>query len=207
MYIKQPRLTMFGFQMVRTWTKQLWTIRIPNSFSIRVPTVFLFSNWFSWWLFPGLLPRLCAKYSWDSSLCWNWSDSLWGKLKENTDWIFAVNPTLDSNTGLFWYSNVRLRILLFWRGATIWGSIILSYNLPLNYLLNFSNFRLKVYIYAHTCKIQISPVPNRTYLNILTWWSVVYFDQQTHACACVRMVENDQNHIIINIDWLFFLYK
>ena len=23
---------------------------------------------------------------------------------------------------------------------------------------------------------------------------VVYFDQQTHACACVRMVENDQKH-------------
>ena len=23
---------------------------------------------------------------------------------------------------------------------------------------------------------------------------VVYFDQRTHACACVRMVENDQNH-------------
>ena len=23
---------------------------------------------------------------------------------------------------------------------------------------------------------------------------VVYFDQPTHACACVRMVENDQNH-------------
>ena len=23
---------------------------------------------------------------------------------------------------------------------------------------------------------------------------VVYFDQRTHACACVRMVENDQKH-------------
>ena len=22
--------------------------------------------------------------------------------------------------------------------------------------------------------------------------NVVYFDQQTHACACIRMVENDQ---------------
>ena len=26
-------------------------------------------------------------------------------------------------------------------------------------------------INAHPCKIRISPVPNRTYLNILTWWS------------------------------------
>ena len=27
-------------------------------------------------------------------------------------------------------------------------------------------------------------------------WSlvVVYFDQQTHACACVRMVEKDEKH-------------
>ena len=23
---------------------------------------------------------------------------------------------------------------------------------------------------------------------------VVYFDQQTHACACIRMVENDKKH-------------
>ena len=23
---------------------------------------------------------------------------------------------------------------------------------------------------------------------------VVYFDQQSHACACVRMVENDHKH-------------
>ena len=31
-----------------------------------------------------------------------------------------------------------------------------------------------------------------TYLLNTTF--VVYFDQRTHACACVRMVENDQNH-------------
>ena len=24
--------------------------------------------------------------------------------------------------------------------------------------------------------------------------AVVYFDQRTHACACVRMVENDKKH-------------
>ena len=28
-------------------------------------------------------------------------------------------------------------------------------------------------------------------------FSVVYFDQQTHACACVRMVENNNKHLIM----------
>ena len=32
---------------------------------------------------------------------------------------------------------------------------------------------------------------------------VVYFDQQMHACACVRMVENDQNHCKMSKKVLF----
>ena len=32
---------------------------------------------------------------------------------------------------------------------------------------------------------------------------VVYFDQRTHACACVRMVENDQNHCKMSEKVLF----
>ena len=32
---------------------------------------------------------------------------------------------------------------------------------------------------------------------------VVYFDQQTHACACIHMVENDQKHWIIMKKYLF----
>ena len=33
--------------------------------------------------------------------------------------------------------------------------------------------------------------------------SVVYFDQRTHACACVCMVENDQNHCKMSEKVLF----
>ena len=33
-------------------------------------------------------------------------------------------------------------------------------------------------MYAHTCKIRITPVSNRTYLNILTWWS--HLEKMTH---------------------------
>ena len=37
----------------------------------------------------------------------------------------------------------------------------------------------------------------RTNLNCyLKHHSVVYFDQPMHACACVRMVENDQKHVL-----------
>ena len=32
---------------------------------------------------------------------------------------------------------------------------------------------------------------------------VVYFDQQTHACACIRMVENDQKHSKMSKKYLF----
>ena len=32
---------------------------------------------------------------------------------------------------------------------------------------------------------------------------VVYFDQQTHACACIRMVENDEKHWKMMKKYLF----
>ena len=37
----------------------------------------------------------------------------------------------------------------------------------------------------------------RSHIELLKWkvgTIVVYFNQQTHACTCVRMVENDQKH-------------
>ena len=34
---------------------------------------------------------------------------------------------------------------------------------------------------------------------------VVYFDQQMHACACVRMVENDQKHSKMSKKSIFFI--
>ena len=33
-----------------------------------------------------------------------------------------------------------------------------------------------------------------SFLHYMVILYVVYFDQQTHACACVRIVENDQKH-------------
>ena len=40
------------------------------------------------------------------------------------------------------------------------------------------------------------------------WWPIffVYFDQQTHACACVRMVENDKKHSKMMKKVLFLLF-
>ena len=34
----------------------------------------------------------------------------------------------------------------------------------------------------------------------------MYFDQQTHACACVRMVENDKKHSKMMKKVLFLLF-
>ena len=41
-----------------------------------------------------------------------------------------------------------------------------------------------------------NPVDNysKDYVFINTCACVVYFDQQTQACACVHMVENDEKH-------------
>ena len=32
--------------------------------------------------------------------------------------------------------------------------------------------------------------------------AVAYFNQRTHACTCVRMVENDQKHLEMSIVFL-----
>ena len=75
---------------------------------------------------------------------------------------------------------------------------------PLRNLIKPSFF--STHFLSKLCSFELLDIP---YLNILTYIynhniCVVYFDQQMHACACIRMVKNNEKYKQLITNLLYF---